>query len=423
MEWRAAQGAANDRPVSIEVSRGEVAERDTSPPEACIVAVAPLEGPWLADRIRPALLRLTRFKNQPSGVEYLRLSSRNVAQALAGLDNPSGPSLLRDAAAAVLAAGVPSIDLVVAHVEGAKPWDYHHPDVRDAVEPYLEELPGAMLLFPDFHGPHSIGPGFQIDEGEFTDRLRATLDVWGPHLVDRYQIALLDMPRLSGGATERLLETALGHDIALCRWRGHERDLRAHGWRSGAAHLLGLLLAPGTQPILGINGRHIPLSGGRAINYGRQDLLRVREPDLPVDPLGHLLLNLELDGDTARVTNEATFRRPLGTWPLSALRVVKAVHQTLMQTASRFVFKPANGRQAMALAAALQHSMMPFVSAGLLEGPDGSAIPLVGGTVERVTGTGHSLVADVQGIMKPWSQNVTVRISLRPQSPPSLEVS
>src|SRR5690606_19122405 len=115
----------------------------------------------------------------------------------------------------------------------------------------------------------------------------------------------------------------------------------------------------------------------------------------------------------ARITREPTFRRPLGAWPFSALRMVKAVHQRLVEAASRFVFQPADPRSAMALAAALQSSIRPFVDFGLLGGPEeAGGEPVITSTIDIQSDGSRALVTDVMGNLRPWSRQVAVRVSL-----------
>ena len=59
MESRLPERREMSRPVSVEVGQMSASEARRAPPPACVVAVAPLEGPWLGDVLPEALVRQT----------------------------------------------------------------------------------------------------------------------------------------------------------------------------------------------------------------------------------------------------------------------------------------------------------------------------------------------------------------------------
>lgn len=412
-----------ERPVTVEVGQGAAAEAQRTPPPACIVALGPLSDTWLCELLPETLIRKSRFDDYPVGVEHLRFESRSVLDRLPGLESKSGPTLLRSAVDAVLGAGAPSVDVVVGRVIGGRPWDFDDERIFHTLDGYLSAMPGTLLVFPDFGGPVDITGRPRTDHEQRLQRMAQALERFGPTWRERYQIALIDDPRLPPDLMGGFLNRMLGNDVLACRWQGSQDKLAAHGWQSPSAAVIGLLTAS-NRAILGMVGHSCQVGGARRIAPSRRERLSRRDPAYLDAGHGSLFLNLELDdrADIARVVSEPTFRRPVGSWPFSALRMAKAVHQRLAEAASHFVFRPADPREAMALAAALQHSVRPFVDAGLLVGGDMFPEPVITGSVESYGDGARTLLADVTGSLRPWSLRVSVRVSLRPNENPALEV-
>lgn len=413
------RGAA-ERPLTVEVGQAPSEERRL-PPQACVVAIGPLDEPWLCDLFPEALVRKSRFDSLPVGVEQVRFQSRSVVDRLPGLENRNGPSLLRDAVNAVLTAGAASVDVIVGRVVGARPWDYHDERVFRVLDGYLSEMPGTLLVFPDLGGPRK--PRTADEEEERFERLVSAIGRFSEGWHERYQIALIDDPQFPEPLTRRMIPRLLGTDLAVCRFSGSPRDLAAHGWRSASATAAGLVTG-GSRAVLGMIGQRTLLGEPRRAPPSRLELLRRRDPIRTEPVFSEYFLNLEIDEDrsSALCVTEPTFRRPIGGWPFSALRMVKAVHQRLVDAAQSFVFQPADPRSALALAGALQYSVRPFSNAGLLIGPEGMEEPLVMGNIEVAPDGSRTLVADVTGNLRPWSRKVSVRVSLRPNESPALEV-
>jgi hypothetical protein len=108
-------------------------------------------------------------------------------------------------------------------------------------------------------------------------------------------------------------------------------------------------------------------------------------------------------------------------WSLSAVRAVKSIHRTVRQTAQAHVFKPLNEVQAMALVADLQKALMPFCSVGLVTGLAGRRYPQIEGAVDR-TPSQPSLIADIRAQLQPWNRSIRMRVSLKPDAVPRVEV-
>jgi len=414
------RGGGNERPLTVEVAQAPSEER-RQPPQACVVAIGPLDGPWLSDAFPDAVVKKSRFDSLPVGVEQVRFTSRSVVDRLPGLDNRNGPSLLRDAVNGILTAGAPSVDVVVGRVIGGKPWSYDDERVFRVLDGYLQEMPGTVLVFPDLHGPR--GPqSADFDEERF-ERIATAIDRFSDGWHERYQIALIDDPGLPAPLTRRLIPRLLGTDLAVCRFTGSDAAMAAHSWRCAGAVAAGLVTA-GSRAVLGMIGQSAQLGEARRAPARRADLLLRTDPARVAPEFSEYFLELALDDtrNMAQIITEPTFRRPMGGWPFSALRMVKAVHQRIIDSAQQFVFQPADPRSALALAGALQYSVRPFSNAGLLVGPEGMPEPLVSGNIEVAPDGSRTLVADVMGNLRPWSRKVSVRVSLRPNESPALEV-
>lgn len=419
----ALQPMARPAPVNVRVGSVRRANATTDQSSVCIVGIAPPDATWLSEAYPDALVKEARLPSTGEAVEHIRFTAVNDAWHLPGLTG-SEPSRVRDAVKLALATGAPAVDVVLARAPEAKPWDLQRWDVIGLLNGMLDNLPGSILVFPDMGGPFPVGPTPSDEPTARLMRMIIAARRMAPSWVERFQIALADVlmdaspdDRLQGAL--RLIST----DIGLCRWLGSEARLREHGWRCGAAAVAGLLSMTGASEGVGIVGRTARLSAGRDSVTGRHDLLRLREIPFPEEPLSENYIDLQLHRvrDEAVVRTDGCFRRPLGEWSLPSLRTVKAVHRRLVDVAETFVFKSADGAQALALEVALQDGLEPFVDQGLLVGPGGSGPPLIRGGVERIPGQ-PSLTAQLTAQLRPWSQRVQVRVALSPDNKPSLEV-
>ena len=75
---------------------------------------------------------------------------------------------------------------------------------------------------------------------------------------------------------------------------------------------------------------------------------------------------------------------------------------------------------AIALAVSLQRALGDLAKRGLLTGPGGARVPQVKGGTHR-SPTAPGLYAVISAQLRPWSQSIQVRISLRPGAQPVLE--
>lgn len=407
--------------MSVRVGGARAAAQPAGSPPLAFVALAPPGAPWLADLFPNAVLRATRDRDPSQAVEHLRLQGRDRLELLPGLTGPYR-SRLRDAAILALAAGAGSVDLVVAHGGARPPWRVLDRDIQECMDPFLAEIPGALLLYPDFCGPLPVGPGTEVPAAERLREGLSGLDLARPRWTERTQTALLDHPGVTDADHLTLLRALHGADASLCRWSGDAASLARHGWRSAAAVVAGALSGPSETPGRPIEGRALPLAPGRAGPPDRISALRLDEPQpLPVEGAEDCLeLAITPGADQVLVRREPTMRAPIGAWTLTSLRLVKLVHRQLLETAERFVFQIVDDSMAIALAVSLQRALGDLARRGLLTGPGGAGMPQVkGGTLRSPTAPG--LYAVISAQLRPWAQSIQVRISLRPGSQPILE--
>ena len=112
----------------------------------------------------------------------------------------------------------------------------------------------------------------------------------------------------------------------------------------------------------------------------------------------------------------------MGQWSLPALRTVKAIHHRIMFAAEQFVFRPVDSVNAFSLVTALDIVLRPFVEGGALVGPSGEGGPvLTGDTIRNRDAPG--LVAEISAQLRPWCQDVKVRVAVDPGQQPSIDIN
>lgn len=436
MAWSGPGKRASGRPVSVriglDVSRSESEERS---PGLCIVGIWPThrELPWVGDpRLEATIVRHTRvaigdFAHRDAlAVAHLRIRNVEQTRALPGLDQMA-PSLLRDSARVALTAGAPEVDLVVLSAPSFTPWDFDQSSVLAAIGPFLGELHGSMLLFPDLMGPDGMAGVEHPDPARVTARLQYFASTMAEGMRQSFQVALLDLPRPLQPHGRALIRPLLGVDAAMCAWQGVSARQQSQSWRSAAAFTAGLAL--GRR-----DARNLSLVGSQASLPAPQYSARSRVTELTIgpspDPLELACADLPVmfvhlaERGTAHVgelATEPTLRQPLGDWTLPALREVKEIHRRLVAAASRFVFDSVDDEQAIALSVALRRSVREYTDAGLLVGPGGSGpIDVRGGTMANPAAPGLTTI--VQAQLRPWAQRVNVAVSVRADNRPLLEV-
>jgi hypothetical protein len=380
-------------------------------PRLCVVGICPPGWPWLSRRYPHARVSDTRFGTEHGAVEHLRFSAGQEVDGLPGLA-PRAPSRVRDAVCLALAAGAPVVDVVLARAEGLLPWHLESPEIAALFDPFLNQLPEAVLVYPDAGGPALVGPPGRRGDGRTWHRVARMIDAHRAGWRERYQIALVDVGEDSDELSAALAGP-LSADVALCRFSGPPAALARHGWRCAAAGVGGLLCTPGTSPMTGTVGRKVKLGAGRAVyptrdvalGFARPSALRVASPNF-------VNLALDADGDLATVLSEPSLREPMGDWSLPALRTVKSLHHRIRQTADAFVFRTVDVAQGLALVLSLQESLRPFASAGILLGPDGVGPPKITGDIDK-SPNHPGLIADIAAQLRPWCRSVNLRVAVR----------
>ena len=337
-------------------------------------------------------------------IEHTRFRSSDGLVALPGLDHDE-PSLLRDAVACSLSAGAPAVDIVAVRVGR----DATGEDVLDQILAYLPELTGGILCIPDLRQSTS-------------ESLVGAVQALGPFLSEFMIVACLDV---SPGEDEVALSEALmGADVALCAWTGRADRLGAHGWRSAAAVVAGVLAASTAHPGESLLDVSVALPPGRVVDVGRLSKLTVRDsaPVQEVTPSEVIYLRLDSGKDRATVESEPVLRMPVGTWTLPSLLLVKRLHRAVVETAAEFTFRPVTDPHAFALTTAMIGALYPFVAAGLLVGSGGKGVPEVTvGSVRDPLSPGF--LVDFVGVLQPWSRKVEVRVRLHGGSSPEVSVT
>lgn len=392
-------------------------------PSACLlVAIAPPGFPTLSSIYPDNILRPMRGNGR--GVELMRLTTSSTAGKLPGLRGPY-PSRLRDAARLALAGGSPSVDVVLAHIPGLKPWDFDKPEVSEYLDPLLFDMSGAVLIFPDLGGPFPVGPGTGEPIVPRLKRMVVAARRLGQPLGERFQVMCFDLPEGPPNEQRAALTRLIGIDAAVCTWTGAAPRLQAHGWRAASAVVGSVLAARGSQVSSPLIDAEVPLPSGRTVTAAeRRSKLVLRPEVVPATGLEEYLVQVAISRgrDSARITSEGSFRRPLGEWPLPCLRTVKALHQRLMRASEDLVFATADPTHAMALMVALRDAMVPFVERGVIEpGPSGGPPPVE--TEVNSDPTAPGLSAKLSVSLVPWQRDVRVRVSLKPGAQPAVEVA
>jgi len=406
--------ASDQTAVSVRVGVRRPSTQQTALPRMVVLGVGPRTRKWLSDAYPSAVVKRPERRANGAVVEHLRFGHRQDLRGLPGLGTRF-PSMIRDSVGLALAAGATSVDLLLARVPGARPWELDRPEVLDVLTAPLSTLPGTVVTVPDIAGPVPVGPGMALDVPGVARRLVRVAHHLNPTLQERWQLCLLDCPPEVASGT--VLSQVAGTDVALWSWAGDGAALARQGWRSAAAAVAGLLSRRDDIVFHGKTRRRIELGAGRSVR-------RLSGIPQPTRPSGEACLNaLQLDGlgDVATVLGETTLRAPVGGWDIATLRTVKLIHRRIRLAADEFVFRPVTSAESLALAAALDIVLRPFVQAGLLAGPGGEGTPTIRGTADRDPTT-PSLIAEVGATVRPWARRLDVRVGVDPGRSATVEV-
>lgn len=412
--------ARRGRSVSVDVGVTAPGRRSEVPPPLCIVGIATKDEPYLGDLFPGGLIRDTRFRDEDGFVEHVRFSGRDGIDMMPGL-HPDHPSRLSDAVRLAIGAGAPYVDIVLARLKGLNPWDLDDPEFVFAIDPFVSNMVGTTMIYPDIGGPVTLGPSGPRDLDARVDRFIRTVKTHATRWTERYQLALLDDPGVGGDLGRRVLHGAANTDSCLVRWVGEANPLQTHGWRSAAALVGGRMASPPGDILAGVAGIHVRIDGGRKHDPGRFQQLSLDEAKRALLPEDDFYVDVEpvMDG-VAFIHTEPSMRAPVGGWSIPAVRVAKVIHWRVMQAASRFVFEMADVARAVALSGAIGKALEPYADAGLLVGPDGDSAPIIDSVVVRDPAA-PGLRAEITAQLKPWAHRVNVRVNLRPGAAPTLE--
>lgn len=347
-------------------------------------------------------------------VDHVRLVPGADPSLLPGFDAEQ-PSLVRDTVRVLLAAGAPTVDVVLAGVGNLPPWAVAAPDVVDLVRPILEMLTGVPVVFPDASGPVRVG----VQEPDPEARLAAlvqTIRAWNPVLRRAAQVGLVDLPPTSTPRLAEALEASSRSDFALCALEGEGVAWRAQSWRSAAA-IVGALLATLESPGQSHIGRRVALPPGHDV---RSDA-RARALGLPAvswqvpENVGDAVCRVRIEAEGARAVllTEPTLRGVPGTWPLPMLHAAKLVHDRLVFASNLFVFREATAAQAFLLQGALRMALKEFEDLGVITGPSAAEPPIVQ-TGHHAGPDAPSLLAQVTAYLRPWVHKLEIRLAVRP---------
>ncbi|MCB9670645.1 MAG: hypothetical protein H6736_18430 [Alphaproteobacteria bacterium] len=399
------------RQVTVKVGAKPRKEVEKVRPRLVFPGVVPFDAPWLVERHPEARVRDSRYAPHRLGVEHLRFQRGHAVGALPGLEHGS---LLRDSVALALASGCPSVDVLLAHVEGGTAQDLTEPRALDLLTRALGEVPGTVVVFPD-------APGLPDVPRHDLENLVRVVQAYGPTLSTHFQVGVADLPLAPEPVWRNALRRMRHHDVCLAAWTGPDHALDQHGWRCASAWLGGRIAGLAT-PMESVVGATLEIPGGRVVPRGRHAWLgrpprHHRLPDLASGAVAELRLH---DG---RVTigSEPTLREPVGAWDVPLLRTSKILHQRLVITANLFVFREATEANAILLQQALQMALEDFVRRDVVGGPE-SDRPQVHCIPDRNPAQ-PALIATVRAFLKPWVREMRLELAVRPGEAVVLEVA
>ncbi len=412
---------ALDKRVDIKVGLTRPKSARQKLPRVCIVGIAPQDSPWLSEIFPDARVRTTRYRvGGGDAVEQLRFSSNSEQGPLPHIA-AQVPSRIRDAFRLLIAAGAPEVDLLLVRSAGVLPWELDRAQISEMLGPFLADMSGALLIYPDAGGPWPNNRTGVVSNWDRMTRLRRTVHRFSTLWADHYQVGMMDVVTGTGQENREMLLGIAGHDVALCQWTGTHEAIQRHGWRPACAAFGGHLAAKGELVTQGIIGQTITLGPGRYAVRSRATALGQAPPpsldSVVADTCAILRLSDALN--EAEVTSSPTFRRPLGEWSISSVRTVKLIHQKLVEAADMFVFRPAKEIEATALGASVELVLEPFYNRGIVVGPDGLGAPVVSSGVTR-SRTEPGLYVDLAAQIRPWCQQVAVRVMVKTGNQPQL---
>ena len=411
------------RRVSIDVELTRPKSPKEQLPMVTVVGIVPMDAPKFSEVAPQTLIR--RSPNLGEGqmyVEHVRLSSP-VQQVLLPSIRAKIPSKLRGSLISILSSGSREVDFILARGPDLLPWDLQEPAVVEMVASFLHGCHGSVVVLPDAGGPWPRKFSQTTDEFERLSRLHGTVHMYSPHFVENYQLGFMDaiVPTNLRDA-ENYIKTFRGSDVCLCSWTGDQQTLLEHGWKSAAAHVSGYMGGKSSYITQSLIGHKVPLGFPRKKNHNRSRLLGAPKKlqNHPVLEQNCILVELEEKKNYGRILSELTFRSPMYEWSIPAVRTVKSIHLAIRRAADPFVFAPVRETEAMILKAAMENVLEPFFSAGVLMGPDGKGPPQVSAQPIRSPST-PMLSVDLSAQIKPWCQNVSIKLMVKQGLQPEVQ--
>ena len=396
---------------------------------ACVVGCLSIDAPSPADAAPGQVIRraaghtvTAAGEHVDVAIEHLRFTPGQSLRHLPGLDARE-PSLLRDTVQLLLDAGATFIDVLIGRASGRGAADLHDPLIVELLSGDLDEMQGALLVYPDAGGPVQVKPQAEVPAADRLERLLQLVKRQAPAWAERHQIALFDAPRGAEDLLSSFFDRCGSADALMCRWEGAADRLEAHGWRSAAAVVAGASLLNIDDLASTTVGFPVNLGAGRAVHADRRARLAPAVP-ASVAPAGLPLTTVRLHPrhNTATVEGDLSLRRPAGAWTLPALRTAKAIHYVIRRATEPFVFRPVQGMELYALTSALTLALEPYQISGVLTGPAGEGGPEISGAVIRDADTPGFLV-DVTAQLRPWCHQVRMKVTLHQNQEPSVALT
>ena len=410
--------------IDIDVSLVRPKSPRTDLPRLCVVGIVPYEAPIISELSPHCTIRKSNYLQGQPFVEQVRLSSVVQARLLPAI-NMSQPSRLRDALVSILTSGAEEVDFILARAKDISPWELDHPVIVEMLLPFFNDVPGAMIVFPDVGGPWPRGWSPQHSNlSDHKTNLINAIRLYSSSFAENFQLAFCDIMEMPDREAHHFLNSLIGNDLSLCSWSGSHANLQRHGWRSASCFVAGYLSKRVDVVTQSLIGHRISLGAGRKIVASRAPLLggSVRDPIPPTYEDNCVVLDINPSGHQAVVLSEFTLRRPRYEWNIPAMRTVKAIHQSLRQAADIFVFRPVKKIEAVALASAVEMVLNPFYDLGILVGPNGQGRPTVSG--DAIPDLSEPmLTVDLSAMLRPWCQNINLKVMVKSGMDPSIEES
>ena len=411
------------RRISIDLELTRPKSPKEQLPMVTVIGIVPTNAPKFAEVASNTIIRRSpNLGEDQLYVEHVRLSSP-VQQVLLPSIQAKVPSKLRSALISILSSGAREVDFILARGPNLLPWDVHEPAVVEMVSSFLQGCQGSVVVLPDAGGPWPRVFSQTTDDYDRIARLHATVHMYTPHFVDNYQLGFMDviLPTNFKDA-ENYIKTFRGTDVSLCSWAGDQQSIQEHGWKSASAHMAGYMGGQLSYITQSLVGHKVPLGIPRKKNHNRSRLLGAPKT-LQLHPVldqNCIVLALPEKADHCKIHSELTFRNPMYEWSIPAIRTVKSIHMAIRRAADPFVFAPVREAEAMILKAAMESVLEPFFSAGVIVGPDGKGPPTVSAEPIR-SPSAPMLSVDLSAQIKPWCQNISIKLMVKQGLQPEIE--